>query len=468
MELKSRETLFLAAIFLLSLGLRLVSSAVEPVRWWDETVYANLGWDLRADPFDYSFSRGWSDYVPGDWPKAGFRAPLLPYTLAVMYLLGLGPGILLPFIGALSVVAIYFLGREMFGERVALYSSVLLAVLPVHVYYSGKILTGVFGTFFLTISVWCFWKGFEKGENRYKVLFGVFLALSLLARYTVLFLVPVFPLYLFLRDRSFGFLRDRYLWLGVLAFSAILVPWFVYGLIQYGTPLGPILHAKKAASYWGGVQPWDFYLSNSFGAFSLLLPVFLFSLAYFWFRGVKRETAFLMLWFFTFLVALQMIPHKEVRFLIPAVPPVVLLSSAALSGIRIRRGVFAGLALAIFLHSAFSLYAVAEATGNQKNLCLLEAFEFLSGTDRASVVITDQSPVVYFYVKRETHFYPGTGLSDIQKLARSYGGRPVYVLWEDGKGSELKTELDAAYPVLFSCPPDRPLIVVYGVVNRTQ
>jgi 4-amino-4-deoxy-L-arabinose transferase-like glycosyltransferase len=152
--------------------------------------------------------------VPGDWPKAGYRAPLLPYTLAVLYTLIPYQSLIdlfMPFISALSVVLLYLLAKNLFKEETALYSSIFLTFLPLHVLYSGKILTDVFASFFLTLSVLLFWLGFEKGKNIYKLLFGFFLALSLLARYTTLWVLPLFPIYLILKCKNLSFLKDKFL-----------------------------------------------------------------------------------------------------------------------------------------------------------------------------------------------------------------------------------------------------------------
>ena len=464
LKINKQKTIFLTLIFLFSLFLRIAASKIDPLRWWDETVYADLGWDLHINPFDYSFSHGWSDYVPGDWPKAGYRAPLLPYFLALTYLLKLNVDLLMPVIGALSVVFIYFLGCEMFNEKVAAYSSILMSILPIHVIYSGKILTGVFGTFFLIASIWFFWKGFEKRKDKYKILFGIFLAVSFLARYTVLFLFFLFPIYLFVKNKNLSFLKDKYLWFSFFAFLLVLAPWFIYGMLQYNNPLGPLLHAKKASAYWGGAQPWYYYFVNSFDAFSLLLPIFLLALIYIGFNPAKinKETIFLLIWFFIFLLFLQPIPHKEVRFLLPVAPSIVLLSSLLLVQIKNSKPLFLVVVAIVFIHLVSTLYIRVNENYNQKNLCLLKAFELLSKTSGNSVIITEQSPIAYFYDKRETHFYPGTEITSFQNLIKTYyKGRPIYIIWDVDKGNQLKSLFDSHYTKIYACPSNQPLVAVY-------
>jgi hypothetical protein len=74
----------------------MVYSLTSPVLWWDEAVYSSLGFDLSKNVLSYSFNNGWTDFIPCGleteycWPKAGFRAPLLPYLLSLFYLFNSG------------------------------------------------------------------------------------------------------------------------------------------------------------------------------------------------------------------------------------------------------------------------------------------------------------------------------------------------------------------------------------------
>jgi len=127
------------------------------IRGWDETVYLNLGHDLSRNPFHYSLSSsGWNDFIPStdavySFPNIGFRAPLLPYLLSIFYAFKLKflIPIFIPLLGTLSVFLVYILGKKMFNKKVGLYSAILLALLPIHLLYSGEILTDAFVVFFL-------------------------------------------------------------------------------------------------------------------------------------------------------------------------------------------------------------------------------------------------------------------------------------------------------------------------------
>lgn len=204
---------FVVLLFIFSFSLNSFSAFYFPIRWWDETVYANLGYDLQKNPFDYSFTHGWGDRVFDWWDKAGFRAPLLPYLIALINFLSNSNqffvDLLVPFFGAVGVVLLYFLSKKLFNEKIAIYSSTFLAFLPTYVQISGKILTDIFAATLITVAFLTFWLGFEKKITKFKYLTGLLAALAVLARYTSLVIFPVFFIFLLLRNRNLNFLKTN-------------------------------------------------------------------------------------------------------------------------------------------------------------------------------------------------------------------------------------------------------------------
>ncbi|MEK6846580.1 MAG: glycosyltransferase family 39 protein, partial [Nanoarchaeota archaeon] len=279
-------------ILVLALILRVASVFISPVKDWDETVYDNLGYDLSVHPFDYSFANnGWSDFIPGGlYPKAGFRPPLLPYMIALFYFLNLGFFVqfIMPLIGTLAVLLVYLLGKNLFDEKTGLIAAAFLSVMPLHIIMSGRIMNDVLSTALILLSFLIFWIGYERDNKRAKVVFGFVFALALLARYTTLWLLPVFLFYFIIRYKSLRFLKDRYLWLAAALFILTLSPWLIYGFVTYNNPIGAFVHGGIAASYWGGNQPTHFFFARAFDNFSFIAFVFLFSLVYIFIKRLYR------------------------------------------------------------------------------------------------------------------------------------------------------------------------------------
>lgn len=460
-----RETRNLIFIFLGAFFIRILFALVFPVKSWDETVYANLGYNLAHNFFDYSFNHGWSDYIPFShglysFPNAGFRAPLLPVFLSFFYFLKLDflVPFFIPFVGALSAILIYFLGKSLFNKKAGFYSSIFLAILPLHVIYSGRILTGILFTFFILLTFLSFWKGFEKDDKKYKLFFGFFFALALLSRYTALWVAPVFLIYLLVRDKSLKFLRDKGLWESIGIFFLVLVPWFIYGKIHYGNFLGAFIHGAKAAAYWGGVQEWFFFFSNWNQMFSLIGLVFIASLIYIVYKKkfFYSEVYLILIWFIVFLGIAILMPHKEDRFILAITPTICLLSGFFMSKLKGRK-LFVLIVIASLILLLFSLLNFYKEYNSDSDKCFLEANNFLGSVEANSLIVTDQSSVVYFYTHKETNYFPNPW--DMYVIeGYSLGDVPVYLFFTDydfdldsDEDFLIKKSLDENFDNVFEC-----------------
>ncbi len=458
-------------IFLIALLVRIASLYDTPVRWWDETVYASLGWNLASNPLDYSFKK-FGDYIPDTWQQAGMRAPLLPYITAAVYaLLGekqLLVNIIVPITGAAGAVALFFMAKSMFNSRVALYSAVFLAFLPLHVYYSGKIMTDILVTTLMTLSVLFFWLGFEKKKKGFKILTGIASAFSILARYTAIWLPAIFFAYLLIRDRNLKFLRDKELWHSAAIFFLVLAPWLLYSYSEYGTPLGALLHGSRSINYWGGSQPWYYlfyYFPQMFSAAAplLVLGIIFFAkgLRNFNMKGAGNRALLLnLLWFFSILLFTSfLLPHKEDRFLLPLAPPLAIVSALAIDRLKkYKKHAFAAASLIILASSSLQIYDTAKVSYTPQAECFLKAADFLKTTSRSSLILSDSSPIIYHYSHRETSFLPES-FNSLEPILEKKD-RDVYFLWsayENGRDFPENTD----YTVAFKCPDDGSLAKIY-------
>ncbi len=455
-------------VILAAFFIRILFPFYEPMRGWDETVYLNLGKDLSDDFLGYTLlSARWNDFIPSDemiyaWPNVGFRAPLLPYVLAVFYRLNFGALIpfVVPFLGAMSVLLVYILGKKLFDKKIALYSAVFFALIPIHVFYSQKMWTDPVVVFFILATFISFWEGYEKENNKHKIFFGVFLALSLLARYTALWIIPVFFFYFLFRDKSLKFLRDKYLWYAAGIFLVVLTPWFFYGYSYYGNPLGGFIHGFKASSYWGGVQLYTFFFAHSWEIFSAISIIFLAALFYIFIKRefFKKEIYLLLIWIGLFSAIVVAMPHKEERFILPIIPAVCLLSGFFISKLGKWKNLVFGavcIVLAISLWGTFKLKYEERNAG--VNVCFSNGNEFLaeSSLDKDSVVVTNQLPIVHYYTGEKAHPYPELWNITAFKndIDLNYPNRKVYIFYAnyDMMNQKIKNDLDANYKKVFEC-----------------
>ncbi|MBS3078722.1 glycosyltransferase family 39 protein [Candidatus Pacearchaeota archaeon] len=478
-----KEVKLLLLIFFLALVIRIIFVFITPIKYWDETVYSNLGYQLSQNPFDYSLKNAfWSDFIPSagnliySWPNIGFRAPLLPYFLSIFYFFRIDFLIdfLIPLIGALSVVLIYLIGKKLFDYKTGLYAALLFCFVPLHVFYSAKILTDVFFTFLVLIMVFFFWKGFEENRNKYKVLFGLFFGSCILSRYNGLWFIPIFGLYLFIRNR-FNVFKDKYFWISFLMFILVLSPLLIYSFITYGNIFGAFIHGIPASSYWGGLQNWSFFFENWFDMFSMAGLVFVVGLFYIFYKKeyTKKEVYFLLIYFVLFLFLAMIMPHKEDRIILPIVPVICLILGLFLSKIKKYRLIVLLLIVGITLYSLYGSLNQSYAISNNINSrCFNEIVKYLSVQKDDSLLISENSPIFYYYIKKESQYYPyPLDLDGLNFIVNSSKKRVYFVFTRLNSGMSyeeflgFKNILNENYELVFNCSIDPDVNFIYSKHN---
>ena len=102
--------------------------------------------------------------------------------------------------------------------------------------------------------------------------------------------------------------------------------------------------------------------------------------------------------------------------------------------------------------------------------CFLEGNRFLENIGGDVLVITDQSSLVYYYTKKETHFYPNPWSLGFLKamVEESYFEKEVYFLFTDygnpfseEKYIQIKGDLDANFEKSFECYKGDGFTIIY-------
>lgn len=192
-----RDVLWLAAIVVLALGLRLVHNrqmAQSPL--FDHPI-------LDAEIHD----RWARAILEGEsmFPGAYFKAPLYPWFLSAVYAVGDGsymaPRIAQAILGALSCGLIYLLGREVFGRRaVGAIAGLGCATYWIMIYFDGELKLEPLGVFLNLLALLAIFRASRhEGLWRWAVA-GLLLGVSAINRPNILPFVPVVCLWaLFLK-----------------------------------------------------------------------------------------------------------------------------------------------------------------------------------------------------------------------------------------------------------------------------
>lgn len=280
---------------------------------------------------DFSFSQILTSFSPGD-----FHPPLY-YLMLKIWVSLFGSGevaarAMSVLFGVGTVYIIYLIGKKLFDKKIGLFSALLLATAPLHIYYSQEARMYVPATFFVALAVLFFLKRHWLG----------FILASTLLIYT-----DYLPGFLFL---ALAFTKHPKKWLGSIIVVALLfLPWIPTLLQQ----LQQGLLVKTAAPEWWKVLGRTNFkqlalvpLKFSIGRIpveptagyvaALSLPGFIFGSLFL--RGLKlfKETKFLWLWLLVptisaALLGLRLSVFSYFRFLFVLPAFYLILSSATLS-----------------------------------------------------------------------------------------------------------------------------------------
>jgi 4-amino-4-deoxy-L-arabinose transferase-like glycosyltransferase len=213
-----RRLILLACVFALALAVRLLYL-----------------WQVRDIPtmrVPLSDSRSyyeWSGRIAqGQWWKGDvfYQAPLYPYFLAGVRLLGGDPLVVIrvvqAILGAASCVLLCWAGVQFAGWAVGIIAGLLLALNAPGIYFGGLIQKTVLDTFLLTALLACLGLAQHTTRKRTWLMSGVLLALLCLSRENALLLLATVPIWIALRFRHAP-ARQRVEWIASFFIGAALV-----------------------------------------------------------------------------------------------------------------------------------------------------------------------------------------------------------------------------------------------------
>jgi 4-amino-4-deoxy-L-arabinose transferase-like glycosyltransferase len=256
-----------------------------------------------------------------------FIAPIFAFLASFFYMLGGEGGVLLisPIFTTLSLVAIYFLGRQVGGEKVGRLAALMGMFSSILILMSSRPLTEGVALFFFSASLLAINSVAKGGKyHRWLVVLPVLMTLTFLSRFQYGFLIVVFFVSYVLFSKTYKkFLAPGFL-LGCLIAAAVASPWIVMNNTNYGSPLGG---AERQAGTDAGfeISSAVFYVPYFFLIAGLYAPFVFYGL----YRAVKKRETFLVMSFMVIFAAQFLVFGKivEERYLLPILPSALVLAS---------------------------------------------------------------------------------------------------------------------------------------------
>jgi hypothetical protein len=256
---KIDEKYFLVIIFLLSfllncLGAYFVFECIphtpDEVSYLFQAKIFSTGRLYAQTPVSlYHFKYLFDVMKDGKWYSTYF--PGFPLILALGVLIKI-PWVINPIFGALSIVLIYLLGKELYSKKIAICASILGIFSPFFLFYNGTFLNETTSLFFVTSFILFFSKMFKRGNNGYPILSGLSLGMAFIIRpYTALFISLPFLgnlFYLFIKKDKDIFKKICLFSIGFMIFLIFLM-WYNWKLT--GEPLTlPVSQEDIIAGYY--------------------------------------------------------------------------------------------------------------------------------------------------------------------------------------------------------------------------
>lgn len=245
--------------------------------------------------------------------------------------------------GVLVIVFLFLLGKRFWGEKTGFIAGLLLITSPLFFWSARCARIDSFLLFFITISMYCLWRGYEMlpgGGRKWFLGMFLFMGLGAMAKGPIAVITPLGTAVLFLlfTKKSSYIKKLNWLW-GILLFIAIISPWFIsiYFLVPHNK--AEWFYVNQNKMWFGGGQSGEWYKGYVYiphlflGLFpwSMALPL---AVLYTWkeFKDRKNDKIiFLWTWFIIVFSVFFFFGKKVSRYILPLYPAAVLLIAYVIS-----------------------------------------------------------------------------------------------------------------------------------------
>lgn len=243
--------------------------------------------------------------------------------------------------GILSVILVYLLGAGFWKKETGFMAALMLVTSPLFFWSARCARIDCLLLFFITASMFCFWRGYCGGARQRIWFLGwfLFMGLGVLAKGPVGIVVPLLTaaLFLFYIKRLSFWKQINWGW-GLALFFLIVLPWFVAVYFRVPHYKSGLFYLQQNKAWLGGGGEWYkgyvyvVHLLAGFFPWSLALPaVFVFT----WSDVKSRKDegkVFLWCWFLTVFFVFFLFGKKVSRYILPLYPPAALLCAVVVSG----------------------------------------------------------------------------------------------------------------------------------------
>ncbi len=131
--------------------------------------------------------------------------------------------------GIFTVYLLFLIGKKLFSEKAGLWAAAIAAI-TVNLVHNSRL--GLQEPILIALMLAAIYFFLRSDENRKNLLTaGIFSGLAMLAKYNAVILAPIFGIYILVFRREW--LKEKFLWFGLLAALIIFSPVIIYNLNLY-------------------------------------------------------------------------------------------------------------------------------------------------------------------------------------------------------------------------------------------
>lgn len=404
-NLPLQDVLFLTALSSFFLIFQLGSGSLAS---WDEAVYASVAREI---------------FQSGNWLQLTFngepwsdKPPLAIWVTAFFYhLFGVNEfsaRLFSALCGVGTVVATYLVGQKLFNRWIGFLGALVLLS------SSHFIRCARFGmldaplTFFMTLSLYFFWRGYER--NRYLIFSGIAAGLAIMVKGFGGFLIfPITWLYCIFSGEYEILLRSSY-WVGLMVAAGIALPWNLYEMMSHGSlfmreVVVKHLFQRTFTVLDGHKGNFYFYIRTLVNKYHPWVLIGLFSAPFFLFKAIKERVGgalYLAVWMFFVFAVFTLTQTKLAHYILPIYPALSLTVGYVLARIfkenhyTFIRIVFIGI---MVLHVPYSHIFDFDYSRNLKGIAPLVRSELPPG-EQVFLYNYHENNAVTFYMTRVSSY----------------------------------------------------------------
>jgi len=446
---KNPYNLALFSIIILTIVIRLYYFFIvnnQPI-WWDEAEFLNLAkhWASGIEHLRYDAVR-----------------PVLFSLIAALFF-KISPTEFLPrafmlILSVISVIGVYYLGKELYNERIGLLSSFFTSVFYLNLFFTFRLQMDIPSLAFLVFGTLFFYRYFKYNSNKDLYIGAALISIGTLFKQSAVFVLLAFFIY-FLTTEKLKFLKKKEVWIAGLVFTLIQLPYIIWGYVRFS---GFVY--TRASSIFAPYPGTNNYLTSGYIVFKNyimsfpnylpwpLLIIFILGLLSMYKlilgfdiliknkdKNLNKDWFIFLIFLIPFLITSILITHNENRYLIHTFPIIFIISSVFIMTvydfIKKHNKIVAIILLVVLL--GFNINFQIFSAGHADDLIKGKMYSYLeiknaglwlkANTEPTDMVATQSIHQIEYYSDRKTKVF-SQNTTDFETLKQENPNLKYYVV----------------------------------------